>query len=431
VIAWTAIHADVNRDTGVATFTIALSEPIGGGGRDDSGGITIAAGAEDAGSTKACGTGARRGGIQVVLDHESAYGNRPASLTASFWSPLTQGNVDVPVAVSPDGLTLTLTANDPYIRQTDPRCLVANGAPPIWFDGQSPVPSGMPAGSSLNGCGYAMLAMRGPGTLAGGTTATLTIDEPEDRYPGEDSQAEIWRSFGGAQLQFVHEGDGKVLASKAFSRTAVTDYGSQYRFKMPVGVTGIVDALLTWTQTAEDEGSGAPSQTCTLKLPIHATGGTKAAFFAQAGSGRDGGGELRPRNQDACGSVAPATVVVTVRGGGRTARFTRRDGCGNFRGRSRDIDGMHVSADTIGGVSFMPRRNGGRAKVTVTVGGRRVLVRTAHSHVHSTPDRRIYALEDTDEWIDYCADKDWYKTRDGDLFCVRPGRTTSSVTFAR
>jgi hypothetical protein len=101
------------------------------------------------------------------------------------------------------------------------------------------------------------------------------------------------------------------------------------------------------------------------RLEVKAVAGSAPTFETSGGYS----GVLEGAGSCPDAAAKPVTVTVTPRG--RTARFTRTDPCGAFKGSSRRIGPVQV-AHRYSGVAFIPKTNG-TAKLSVSVSGKTVM----------------------------------------------------------
>ena len=161
--------------------------------------------------------------------------------------------------------------------------------------------------------------------------------------------------------------------------------------------------------------------TCSARLAVASVRGSAPRFRVLAG----GTGELIPTGH--CSEVSSQKVTVSVRGAGRSARFTRTEACGRFSGPSRRLGPLLVGPGDSGTLDF-DSYGRGAAQLTVKVGGHVVLRRTVRASKRSIPDRRI--LEGTDAFFNYCikgGKELWsYQLR---RYCIKPGSSSEAVRF--
>jgi hypothetical protein len=197
--------------------------------------------------------------------------------------------------------------------------------------------------------------------------------------------------------------------------------GRPGRIQLPARATtrGAMLVTLTWKQQNRNGWNGE----CTAEDEIVLKRGTVARF------GTSGGNPGRLVARDDCWDVRRQRVEVLVSGGLRTARFTRADPCDTFRGRTRRVGGVLVSASGSGRLSFEATR--GSAMIVVRVGGRVVLHREVFARkITLEDDRTIW--DRTAEFIDLCINAGRDIGISGNReYCVVEGQTGTTVAFRR
>jgi hypothetical protein len=444
------VNVQTNRDAGILTLSVRLHAPVPAAPDFSGGPHYLVVWVNDAPAGQ-CLTG---GGVSGKVG-DAYISIEPRLFDASNLQATTnikfrQEYPQLPVTVSPDRTQLSLTLTDELLKQSNHRCLAAAGSgraaydptqpgggatydsvADVWFDGQAPPPGTMPPVSTpwtptpsganpagtpdaATGCQRPLLRLTGATRLAHATTGPVSVrmkDDFETEYKGE------------AVLMMALAGNGKVFYTHPFTRADARALraGDPVEFfidldpkRKPATVT------LTWKQVTY----GEELVDCSARLDVASVRGSRPRFGMRSG----GTGELMPRGRR-CWEVRGEKVTVTVRGGGRTARFTRRDACLRFSGRARRVGALRVRQTPWGTLEF-ESYGSGSAALTVKVGRRVALRRTVVASVRSTPDRRIF--EGTDAFFNYCINggKELfsYQLR---LYCIKPGSYREAVRFRR
>ena len=388
----------------------------------------------DAEGDSCIGASEKVGDAYVTVDQ--TYGGQ-AGWQARYNVEFRQDYPTAEIAWSADRQALAITFTDELLRQSNHRCITGSGSGqavydpsrpdggsrydsvgPAWFDGQAPTPPPPPAnpgsgaeGTAAASCADPALELTGARRVARGSTGPIEVEEA---LVGASTYSDVRLTMADAETGHVfYERRFTARDRRQLGRFETVDFFiSLDPERRPATVR------LTWSQTDYDGDVRA----CDASLGVLPMEGRRPAFYVRGG----GVGELVPRGRR-CWEVRGVPVVVTVRAGGRSATFRRRDACEVFTGVGRTIGGLRTRRTAYGTISFTAL-GVGRAGLTIRVGGRVVLRRSVVSRIRSRPDRRIW--EGTDAFFNYCIKRNReihsYGLR---LYCIKPGSYSEAVLF--